>query len=127
MMTAKKRILVVDDDPGVASILKIKLEYNGFKVDLAYSGEDALSLIDKNGPPDLIVLDLMLPCISGYEVCAKIKQEYGLSVPVIIHTARINMIDEKLSYMCKADAYVKKPYSNEQLEGTIKGLLKLSA
>lgn len=123
MNIAKKRILVVDDEPGVASILKLTLEEKGYEVQIAYSGEECLKLIAGEFRPDLVVLDLILPQQSGYEVCAKLKIEFSVEFPVVIHTACTKATDEHRSYLCKADAFIMKPYSNQQLEGTIKKLL----
>ena len=114
----KKRILVVDDEVSLCSILKLKLEQKGFDVAVAYSGEECLEAL-KDSVPDVIILDLILPKLSGYEVCAKIKIDHASKVPVIIHTALADTVNENLSKMCKADAYVPKPHSSQELEKAI--------
>ena len=114
----KKKILLVDDEVDLCSILKMKLEHKGFEVAVAYSGEEALEIL-KEMIPDVIILDLILPKLSGYEVCAKIKVDFSLKTPVIIHTALADTLNENLSKMCKADAYVPKPHSSQELEKAI--------
>ena len=114
----KKRILLVDDEESLCSILKMNLEKKGFEVAVAYSGEECLEMLDRS-IPDVIILDLILPKLSGYEVCAKIKVDYSPNIPVIIHTALADTLNENLSMMCKADAYVAKPHGPNELEKAI--------
>ncbi len=122
-MNEPKKILVVDDEMDIACLVKARLEANGYEVDMAHKGEDGLTKIKEDPSFDLVVLDVMLPGISGYEVCSQIKADKTLSVPVVMLTARNRDIDEKLGYMCKADAYIRKPMCGEMLLPTIKKLL----
>ena len=119
----KKKILVVDDEPGIAMMVKAKLESEGYMVDVAYTGEDGLEQV-KQQKPDLVVLDVMLPQLNGYQVCAQLKEDVTLNVPVIMLTSRIQAIDERVGFLCKADAYIRKPYFGEKLIPEVERLLK---
>ena len=120
----KQKILVIDDDPEIAMVLKSRLEFADYKVAVAHDGRKGLQKI-KDYKPDLVVLDVMMDDLTGYEVCAEIKNnaEYN-HLPVIMLTSRIRSIDENLGFACKADAYIRKPYSSELLLPEIKKLLK---
>src|SRR3990167_5608779 len=100
----KKKILVVDDEPGIAMMVKARLEEDGYDVNVAYSGEDGLEQF-REQKPDLVVLDVMLPQLNGYQVCAVLKEKMATRIPVIMLTSRVQAIDERLGFMCKADAY----------------------
>jgi len=121
---AKKRILVVDDDQDVAMMIKSRLEAHGYDVKTVYSGEECLKILEKDFDPDLVVLDVILPNLNGYEICAEIKSIKARTYPVVMLTSRNLMIDERLGYLCKADAYIHKPLSRELLLPTIEKLLK---
>lgn len=119
----KKKILVVDDEPGIALMVKARLEEDGYVVDVAYSGEDGLEQF-REQKPDLVVLDVMLPRLNGYQVCAVLKEKMASRTPVIMLTSRVQAIDERLGFMCKADAYVRKPFFGDRLLPEVKRLLK---
>lgn len=125
MVKTNKRILIVDDEPDIAHMVKNRLESSGYSVELAHSGEEGLTKI-RAEQPDLIILDVILPGMSGYEVCNRIKTEEALEIPVVMLTSRNQAIDEKLGYLCKADAYIRKPMSSDLLVPEIKRLLKES-
>lgn len=118
-----KRILVVDDEPDIADMVKSRLESNGYSVEVVYTGEEGLKKM-KQEQPDLIVLDVILPGISGYEVCRRIKIDDDSSIPVVMLTSRNQAVDERLGYLCKADSYIRKPMSSELLVPEIRRLLK---
>ena len=119
----KKKILVIDDELEIAMVIRSRLESAGYEVDEAHSGREGLEKIESYDP-DLIILDVMMEDFSGYEVCAEIKTDSKHSnVPVIMFTSRVRVIDEKLSYLCKADAYVRKPQSCELLLPAIEELI----
>jgi len=120
-----KKILIVDDEPDVRQMLKFKLETNGYKINEADNGLAAVMMVQKD-PPDLIILDLMLPKIDGFRVCSLIKRDskhYG-SIPVIILTARAGENDELLAKESGADIYVTKPLNLDLLLLKVKELLK---
>ena len=101
------KILLVDDEPSIIKMVGKRLEVEGYQLAVAMDGEEALAKI-KAAPPDLIILDLMLPKISGLDVCATLKEDEVLrTIPVIAYTGRGQTMDE-LSRACGADALVHK-------------------
>lgn len=117
------RILVVDDEKLIVKGLKFSLEKEGYEVLAAYDGAEALSLFKKENP-DLIVLDLMLPEVDGFEVCRRIRK--GSEVPIIMLTARGEDIDKILGLELGADDYVTKPFNPRELTARIKAILRRS-
>jgi len=119
-----KKILITEDSPTVLAIAKETLEKGGYTVVTAVDGQDAMDKTKKERP-DLIILDLMLPKIDGYKVCAMLKfnKEYQ-NIPVIILTARAGEADKKMGGDVKADAYITKPFDQEVLLTKIEELLK---
>jgi diguanylate cyclase (GGDEF)-like protein len=124
--THAPRILVVDDEPPIREILKFQLENAGFDVACAEDGAEGLRLAEEN-PPALVLLDLMIPQLDGYEVCRRLKSGYGTRhIPVIILTARSEM-DEKLKGLENgANDYVTKPFSMPELVMRVKNVLSWS-
>ncbi|MGQ0720550.1 MAG: GGDEF domain-containing response regulator [Candidatus Eiseniibacteriota bacterium] len=123
---APHRILVVDDEPPIRDILKFQLENAGFIVSTAENGEEGLRQVVED-PPDLVLLDLMIPRKDGYEVCRQIKNGYGTRhIPVIILTARAEL-DEKLKGLENgANDYVTKPFSMPELLMRVRNVLAWS-
>ena len=119
-----KKILVTDDSPTIVAMIKELLDSAGYSVVTAADGQEALSKAKKE-KPDLIVLDLMLPKIDGYKVCAMLKfnTDYQ-NIPIIIFTARAGEADKKMGGDVKADAYITKPFEPEALLSKIEELLK---
>lgn len=123
-MDKETLILVVDDDNGIVVTISGMLEMSGYKVAVAYDGEEALLKIKEN-IPDLIILDLMLPRLSGWEVCSRLRKDNKTShVPVIMLTARITPEDELHGLDVGADDYISKPFKLDILEARIKALLR---
>lgn len=118
------RILVVDDDPTVSEVVGRYLERDGFAVELVADGETALQRA-LSAPPDLVVLDLMLPGLSGLEVCRKLREV--LPVPVIMLTALGEESDRVLGLELGADDYVTKPFSPRELVLRVQSVLRRSA
>jgi two-component system alkaline phosphatase synthesis response regulator PhoP len=118
---AGKRVLVVDDDEKTVELVKLYLNRDGYKVDTAYNGLDALELARKNHP-DLIVLDLMLPGMDGLEVCRTIRQESD--VPIIMLTARSTDQDKLTGLEVGADDYVTKHFSPRELAARVRVVLR---
>jgi len=108
------RILVVEDEPDIASFLKKGLEENGYEVMLAYDGEIALRLA-MNEPFDMILLDIILPKINGIEVCKKLRQEIGFTNPIIMLTALGSTDDIVDGLNTGADDYLVKPIKFREL------------
>ena len=117
------RILVVDDEKIIAKGLKFALEKEGFEVSVANDGAEAIRLFqDEN--PDLIVLDLMLPEVDGFEVCRRIRKKSD--IPIIMLTARGEDIDKILGLELGADDYVTKPFNPRELVARVKAILRRS-
>jgi DNA-binding response OmpR family regulator len=100
-----------------------RLEVEGFDVLIAMDGEEALAKARAESP-DLIVLDLMLPKVNGYEVCTMLKQDARYQrIPIVLFTAKAQEKDEKLGMECGANAYVRKPFRAQELIEKIRGLI----
>ncbi len=117
------KILVIDDEKPIADILKYNLEEEGFQVRVAYDGAEALRLAFED-QPDLIVLDIMLPRVDGFQVCREIRQK--LDVPIIMLTAKEAEIDKVLGLELGADDYVTKPFSIRELLARVRATLRRS-
>jgi len=118
---AGKRVLVVDDDAKTVELVKLYLNRDGYKVLTAYNGTDALRLA-REGHPDLIVLDLMLPGVDGLEVCRKLRGES--EVPIIMLTAKVMEQDRIMGLDLGADDYVTKPFSPRELAARVRTVLR---
>jgi two-component system alkaline phosphatase synthesis response regulator PhoP len=118
---AGKRVLVVDDDVKTVELVKLYLNRDGYKVLTAYNGTDALRLA-REGHPDLIVLDLMLPGIDGLHVCRTIRNESD--VPIIMLTAKTTEDDRLTGLDLGADDYVTKPFSPKELAARVRAVLR---
>lgn len=118
-----KKILVVDDEQSIVDILKFNLEKNGFEVVTAYAGDTGYDAAMKE-KPDLILLDVMLPEMDGFEVCKKIR--LTSSVPIIMLTARTEEIDKVLGLELGADDYMTKPFGVRELVARVKANLRRS-
>lgn len=116
-----KKILVVDDEPKIVDIVKAYLEREGYQLLLAYDGKSALELARQQSP-DLIVLDLMLPEISGLDVCRTLRSESA--VPIIMLTARDETTDKIVGLELGADDYVTKPFDPKELVSRVKAVLR---
>jgi two-component system alkaline phosphatase synthesis response regulator PhoP len=127
-MAEKKRILVVDDEPDFASIVQGNLEKEGFKVEVAYNGNEGLMKV-KASPPDAIVLDVMMPEKDGYEMCADLKADPAYAdIPILMLTAVASHISStRYSHhsgmSMEADDYLPKPASAADITQSIKQLL----
>ena len=119
-----KKILVVDDEKPISDIISFNLVNEGYQVEKAYDGEEALSVFEAS-KPDLVVLDLMLPKKDGLEVCREIRKTSA--VPIIMLTAKDSEIDKVLGLELGADDYVTKPFSNRELIARVKSNLRRNA
>jgi DNA-binding response OmpR family regulator len=117
-------ILIVEDEPAMQLGLKDNLELEAYTVTLASDGEEGLSKI-KNNNYDLILLDVMLPKLSGFDVC-KATRAAGISTPIVLLTARGEEIDKILGLEFGADDYITKPFSVRELLARIKAILRRS-
>ncbi len=116
-----KKILVVDDEPTLLAALKYNLERENFQVDTAADGEQALH-VARTLNPDLVILDLMLPGMSGLDVCRVLHKE--MTVPILMLTARDSEVDKVVGLEIGADDYVTKPYSTPELMARVRALLR---
>lgn len=120
------KILVVDDEEHIRRILKFQLEKNGYDVVTAENGEVALQLVRREAP-DLLLLDLMMPKIDGFELCKLIRQNCQTSqIPIIMLTAKSDLPDKIKGLKDGANDYLVKPYSNEELLLRVKNVLEWS-
>ena len=119
-----KEILIVDDEPGVAVAIQFLMEQQGHRVMVAQRGEDALDLIYKY-KPDLVLLDIMLPGISGWEVCEiiRLNPDYR-KIIIVFLTARNTEVEIAKGLALGADDYITKPFSNDELVARVNTLLE---
>jgi DNA-binding response OmpR family regulator len=119
-----KKILVVDDEPHIAQIMKLTLEHSGYEVAVAGDGAEGLKKA-KEWEPDLILLDLMLPNIDGYKVCRLLKfdQKYQ-HIPIILVSAMGEAQNKELGKQVGADLYMSKPFKPDELLDQVENLLK---
>ena len=115
-------ILIVEDEPSMQLGLKDNLEMEGYRVDIESDGESGLKTI-KTGTHDLILLDVMLPKISGFDIC-KASRAAGIKTPIILLTARGEEIDKVLGLELGADDYITKPFSVRELLARVKAMLR---
>lgn len=115
-------VLIVDDERPIVDILKYNLEKEGYETVEAYDGEEALSMaLTKN--PDVILLDVMLPKMDGFEVCRKVREKRP-TVPILMLTAREEEVDKVLGLELGADDYITKPFSVRELMARVKANLR---
>ncbi|MGB2706079.1 MAG: response regulator [Candidatus Omnitrophota bacterium] len=115
-----KKVLVVDDEPDVLKIVGFRLKSAGYEIKKASDGQEALDLIKKDRP-DLVLLDLRMPVMDGYEVCRRIKSDENLKdIPVIFLTASSGATIKDKAYEYKADDYIIKPFEPEELLRKVK-------
>ena len=125
-MAEKIRILLVDDEPSIVKVVQKRLEVEGFDVLVAIDGQEALTKAQTEHP-DLIILDLMLPKLNGYEVCRLLKFDQKFQhIPIILFTAKAQQQDEVLGKECGADSYLRKPFQAQELLERIRTLVRRS-
>jgi two-component system phosphate regulon response regulator PhoB len=118
------RILVVDDEPDLLELVRLALSQAGFTVDTASGGREALEKI-RRAPPGLVVLDLMMPDISGNDVCRQIRSDAALAeLPIVMLTAKSEEVDRVVGFELGADDYVAKPFSPRELVLRVKAVLR---
>jgi DNA-binding response OmpR family regulator len=119
----RKKILMIEDEPDAAQMLKMHLEANGFDVILALDGKTGYELA-RTRAPDLILLDLVLPQVDGFWVCSMIKSDRKFAgIPIVVLTARSADNDLETARKCGADAYIVKPFEFSDLLAKIKEFL----
>lgn len=121
------KVLVADDEPNIVKIMEFELKKGGYQVTTANDGQEALSLI-KSNPPDLILSDVMMPNMDGYELCREVKNDPALrGIPFIFLTAKTGIENRIQGYLLGAAKYITKPCSRQELLKTIDLRLKFSA
>ncbi|MHB1381841.1 MAG: response regulator transcription factor [Thermoleophilia bacterium] len=117
------KILIVEDEQGIASFIAMYLEKEGYAVTAAANGEDCLARAVE-GRPDLVLLDIMLPDIDGFEVCRRLRQD--TDIPIIMLTARDDSTDKVVGLELGADDYITKPFEPRELVARVKAVLRRS-
>ena len=115
------KILVVDDEPNIIELARLYLEREGYQVEGVSTGQDALSK-QSTGHPDLIVLDLMLPDIDGFEICRQLRAKSD--IPILMLTARKDDVDKIVGLELGADDYFTKPFNPRELVARVKAILR---
>lgn len=116
-------VLVADDDPDILQLVAFRLERAGYEVIQATDGEEALRFVTER-QPDLAVLDVMMPKLTGYDVTRRIRENEATSrIPVILLTARVQEADVARGFEAGADDYIKKPFSPQELRSRVQAIL----
>lgn len=123
-MKDRQTILVVDDDPNIAQLVRLYLEKEGFDVSVQTRGDEAVAAFQKN-PPSLMLLDIMLPGLDGWQVCRAIRQISN--IPIIMLTAKDETFDKVLGLELGADDYITKPFEGKELVARVKAVLRRAA
>ncbi|MBU3805571.1 MAG: response regulator transcription factor [Candidatus Fournierella pullistercoris] len=118
---ANQKVLIVDDDQNICELLRLYLVKEGYETFLAHDGQTALELFEKN-KPDMVLLDVMMPRMDGWEVCRRIRA--GSNVPVIMLTAKGETFDKVLGLELGADDYIVKPFDTKEVVARIKAVLR---
>jgi two-component system alkaline phosphatase synthesis response regulator PhoP len=118
----KKRILVIEDEPSLSMAIRDELEFEGFEASVVENGIEGLDRILAEAP-DLVILDLMLPRKSGFEICREVRDR-GMDIPIIMLTARAQEVDRVRGLELGADDYVTKPFSLAELVARIRAVLR---
>ena len=118
-----KKVLIADDEPNIVTSLEYLMTKSGYEVAIARNGDEALALVESFGP-DLVLLDVMMPRRSGYEVCQRMRErpEWG-HIKIVMLSAKGREAEVSKGLAIGADAYVTKPFSNRELIARIGGLL----
>ena len=118
-----KKILIVDDEPSITVPLQFLMEQHRFEVLVVHNGEDALEAVDRFGP-DLIILDIMLPAIDGFQVCQSLKEDpLRRGIKVVFLSAMTRDLDIAKGNTLGADAYITKPFANADVVQLVKDIL----
>ena len=120
-MANKQKILIVDDDENIAELISLYLTKECFETRIVYDGESALQEMNSFSP-DLILLDLMLPGIDGYQVCREVRQKS--QIPIIMLSAKGDVFDKVLGLELGADDYLEKPFDTKELVARVKAVLR---
>ena len=120
-MAAKQKILIVDDDNNIAELISLYLTKECFETTIVNDGESVLPIVEKD-PPNLILLDLMLPGMDGYQVCREVRAKH--EIPIIMLSAKGEVFDKVLGLELGADDYVEKPFDSKEMVARVKAVLR---
>jgi DNA-binding response OmpR family regulator len=121
-----RRILIADDEPNIVAALEYLLQRSGYQVHIARNGDDALRLIEEHRP-DLVLLDVMMPLRSGYDVCRRMREhEDWRHIKIVMLSAKGREVEVNKGMSLGADLYITKPFSTRELVAKIDGLLAIS-
>jgi two-component system alkaline phosphatase synthesis response regulator PhoP len=121
---AKLQVVIIEDEEHIVELLKYNLEENGYQVHVAMNGKEGLDLV-KSVFPDVLLLDIMVPELDGFEVCKKLKQEEATrEIPIIMLTAKSSEMDKVIGLELGADDYLTKPFSVRELLARVKAVLR---
>ena len=124
MASSKPRVLLVDDDPSIQKIYKKRLVVAGYEVQTCFDGEEALQQV-RTHPPEVIILDIMLPKLNGYEVCSRLKDDAATKdIPIIMFTARGELPHHIAGFLVGANAYISKTCDSKLLLEQVQSLVK---
>ena len=122
-----KKVLIADDEPNIVASLEFLMTKGGYQVEIARNGDEALALVESFGP-DLVLLDVMMPRRSGYEVCRKMREHAEWRhIEVVMLSAKGREVEVSKGLSLGADAYVTKPFSNRELMAQVAALLGAGA
>jgi len=125
MSKSPAKILIVDDNPDNVNLLRVHLQKNGFDTVAAYDGEEAISAV-RNHDPDLILLDLMIPKMDGFEVCRRLKAEYTKTfLPIILLSAVSDWQSKITGLDAGADEYLTKPFNLNEVLARVRAMLRI--
>ena len=116
-----EKIMIVDDDRNICELLRLYIEKDGFDAVIAHNGREALALLEKE-KPDLMVLDVMMPELDGWQVCREVRK--SSDIPIIMLTAKSETFDKVLGLELGADDYVTKPFDSKEIVARIKAVLR---
>jgi DNA-binding response OmpR family regulator len=118
-----RTVLVADDEPNIVISLEFLLQQEGYRVQVAHDGQEAWEAIQRQ-PPDLVLLDVMMPRLSGFDVCQKIRENPAWArLPIIMLTAKGREVEVSKGLALGADAYISKPFSTQELLAQVRALL----
>ncbi|PJE18849.1 MAG: DNA-binding response regulator, partial [Mycobacterium sp.] len=119
------RVLLVDDEPALTNLVKMALHYEGWDVEIAHNGREAIAKFDRINP-DVLVLDIMLPDVDGLQILQRVRESESYT-PTLFLTARDSVMDRVTGLTAGADDYMTKPFSLEELVARLRGLLRRSS
>ena len=120
----RKKVLIADDEPNIVTSLEYLMQKSGYEVKIARNGDEALALVE-SFLPDVVLLDVMMPRKSGYEVCQQIRERADWQhIKIVMLSAKGREAEVNKGLSLGADIYVTKPFSNQELMATIDGLLR---